>query len=208
MNVSSAPAGFARSRSWALGALAVAIAAQLIWFARTVRQEDGPDLVRPAIFTAVMGLLALTRGRTPFVVALARIVIGGAFLNALWNRFDDFSRFVAYTGQVNAFLPAEVIPFLAVAATVLECIFAAAMLLGIAIPWAAAGSAVLLFLFATAMVASGLDQFEWAVYVLAAGAWVVAASGARLLTVDSLLTSAPDSALGAAREELRKSDRS
>ena len=189
MNGSNAPAGIARSRSWSLGALAVAVAAQLVWFALILREDDGPDLVRPTIFTAVMALLVLTRGRTPLVVALARIVIGGAFLNALWNRFDDFSGFVAYTGQVNAFLPTEVIPFLAIAATVLECVFAAAMLLGIATRWAAAGSAVLLFLFASAMVASGLDQFEWAVYVLAAGAWVVAASGARLLTVDGLLAS-------------------
>jgi uncharacterized membrane protein YphA (DoxX/SURF4 family) len=169
-------------------ALTVAIGAQVIWFAVALGQEGGPGLVRPAIFTSVMGLLALTRGRVPIAVVLARIVIGGAFVDALWSRSADFSRFVAYTALVNSFLPAAVAPFLAVAATVLESVFAVGILLGVATRWAAAGSAVLLFLFASAMVASGLDQFEWAVYVLAAGAWVVAASDPRWLTLDSLLT--------------------
>jgi uncharacterized membrane protein YphA (DoxX/SURF4 family) len=187
MTPATASAVVTRSRPWALAALTVAIGAQLVWFAFALRQADGPGLVRPALFTAVMALLALTRGRLHVGVVLARLVIGGAFADALWGRFGDFSRFVAYTARVNAFLPADMAPFLAVAATVLESVFAAGMILGVATRWAAAGSAVLLLLFATAMVASGLDQFEWAVYVLATGSWVVAASGTRFLTVDSLL---------------------
>ena len=42
-------------------------------------------------------------------------------------------------------------------------------------------------MFATSMVVSGLDQFEWAVYVLAAGAFVLATADATLFGVDAVL---------------------
>lgn len=191
MSASLQPDATGPARIWALTALGAAIAAQLIWFVLVIRRDEATAayLARPAIFTVVMGLLFLTRGRAPFLVFVARVVIGGAFLNALWHRFDNFSRFIAYTGQVNSFLPTEVIPFLAVLATLLECLLCAAMLLGIATRWAALGSAGLLFLFATAMAISGVDQFEWAVYVLSAGSWVVAESRARFLSADSWMSS-------------------
>lgn len=179
-----------RTRGWALAALGAALAAQLIWFVLVVGRGEASaaSLARPTISTVAMALLFLTRGRLPFFVFLARVAIGGSFLDALWGRFDNFDRFIALTAQVNAFLPAEVIPALAVVATALEAVFCFAMLLGIATPWAAAGSAGLLFLFATAMVISGLDQFEYAVYVLAAGAWLVAASNTRFLSVDGWIS--------------------
>lgn len=180
----------ARSRMWALVALGAGIAAQLVWFVVVVpgREPSATYLARPVIFTVVMGLLLLTRGRTAFPVLLARLLIGGTFLDALWGRFDNFSGFIAYTAKVNAFLPLEVIPSIAITATALECVLCVAMLLGISTSLTAAASAVLLFLFATAMEISGLDQFEWAVYVLAAGSWVVAASKPRLLSVDALMS--------------------
>jgi hypothetical protein len=43
------------------------------------------------------------------------------------------------------------------------------------------------FLFATSMVISGLSQFEWAVYVLAAGAFMLATVDATLLSIDSIM---------------------
>ena len=172
-----------RSRPWALAALAVAIAAQLVWFALVVQGGGASidSLTRPTLFTVVMAILLVTRGRSSVPVLLARLTVAGAFLNALWHRFDDFGRFINYAGQVNSFLPSAVIPFLAVVATVLEVVFCAALIIGAATRWAALGSAILLCLFATAMTLSRLDQFEWAVYVLSTGAWVAAASDAKYI---------------------------
>ena len=48
-----------RSRPWALAALAVAIAAQLVWFALVIRSGGASidSLTRPTIFTVVMAIL-------------------------------------------------------------------------------------------------------------------------------------------------------
>jgi hypothetical protein len=197
VSVSGRSAGLEPTRGWALAALGAALAAQLVWFALAIRAGEPPagELVRPAIFTVVMGLLLLTRGRMPAAHLLARLVIGGAFLDALRLRFGAFDSFIGYTALVTSFLPEAMAPFLAVLATALESTLGVAILLGISTSWAAAGSAALLFLFATSMEISGLDQFEWAVYVLSAGAWVVAASGTRFLTVDNWIAAtrpAPD----------------
>ena len=184
----------AHTRTWAFIALGAALVVQVGWTILFLARESGSlaDLTRPLLFTGTLGALFLTRGRVAWVVFAARIVIGGAFFDALWGRFDNFAQFVVYTGRVNAFLPVEIIPLVAIVATALECLLCAALLLGVATQWAALGAAALLFLFATAMVASGLgfSQFEWAVYVLSAGAWVVATSDARFASVDQLLSSA------------------
>jgi len=57
-------------------------------------------------------------------------VIAGAFLLALWNRFDDFNGFIRYTGVVNSFMPRIVIPGLAVLATIAELTCCLSMLVG------------------------------------------------------------------------------
>jgi hypothetical protein len=55
-------------------------------------------------------------------VLYARIALGGAFLSGIASRFGlwgknagygSFSNFVRYTAEVNAFMPAFTIPFLA-----------------------------------------------------------------------------------------------
>jgi hypothetical protein len=45
----------------------------------------------------------------------------------------------------------------------------------------------LLFMFASSMVISELSQFDWAVYVLAAGAFMLATVDATLLSIDSIV---------------------
>src|SRR6185436_14412834 len=106
---------------------------------------------------------------------------------ALWNRFDDFSRFVRYAGSVLSFMPPNAVPILAVIASACEVGLCVAMFFGFKTHWASAGSAILLFMFASSMVISGLSQFEWAVYVLAAGAFMLTTVDATFLSVDSIM---------------------
>jgi uncharacterized membrane protein YphA (DoxX/SURF4 family) len=84
-------------------------------------------------------------------------------------------------------MPTPLVPLLAVIATACEVSLCVAMFFGFKTRWASAGSAILLFMFATSMVISGLSQFEWAVYVLAAGAFKLATVDASLLSVDSIV---------------------
>jgi len=58
---------------------------------------------------------------------------------------------------------------------------------GVRVRLAAAGSALLLFLFATAMVASGLSQFQYSVYLMSVTAWALSTIDASALTADAVL---------------------
>src|SRR5215831_17146755 len=66
---------------------------------------------------------------------------------------------------------------------------ASLFILGIRVEYVARGAAVLLCVFGTAMTLSGLieSQFFYAVFVLAAGAWVVSMADATWVSLDSLL---------------------
>jgi uncharacterized membrane protein YphA (DoxX/SURF4 family) len=176
-------------RMLALAALTVVLVAQVAWTVWRVSTAgfslDG--LWRPLLFTTAFVLVAATRGNAGYVNALGRVTIAGAFLSALWSRFDNFEGFVRYTGRVLSFMPSETIWLLAVAATICEVSLCIAMFLGIKTRWASVGSAILLFMFATSMVISGLSQFEWAVYVLAVGAFTLATVDATRLSLDSIV---------------------
>ena len=92
----------------------------------------------------------------------ARIALGSAFLSAVAARFGlwrdrgphPFAGFIEYTAQVNSFLPAAVIPAIAVLATVAETTIGIALIAGFRPRWAAAAAAVLLAMFGTAMAIS------------------------------------------------------
>jgi hypothetical protein len=65
-------------------------------------------------------------------VLYARIALGAAFLSGIASRFGlygrdvgygNFANFEKYTAEVNAFMPAFTIPFLAWAATAAELVF-------------------------------------------------------------------------------------
>jgi uncharacterized membrane protein YphA (DoxX/SURF4 family) len=179
----------------ALMALAAALAAQIVWTVWQVTTFGFAFgvLWRPLAFTTVFLLVAVTRGAVRFINGLGRVTIASAFLLALWNRFDDFSRFIRYAGRVLSFMPSNAVPLLAVIATVCEVGLCVAMFFGLKTRWASAGSAILLFMFATSMVISGLSQFDWAVYVLAAGAVTLATVDATLLSIDSIVLSKEES---------------
>ena len=115
----------------------------------------------------------------------ARIALGAAFLSGIADRFGlwgknvgygDFAHFVKYTAEVNSFMPAFTIPFLAWAATVAELVLGIALISGVWLRWVALGSALLLFLFGTAMAISfGLKSpLDYSVFSASAAAVLLA----------------------------------
>jgi putative oxidoreductase len=93
----------------------------------------------------------------------ARIALSAAFLSGIASRFGlygkhvgygNFENFERYTAEVNSFMPASTIPFLAWAATVAELFLGVTLLLGVWPRWIALGSALLLALFGIAMAIS------------------------------------------------------
>ncbi len=114
-------------------------------------------------------------------ILYARLALGAAFLSAvasrfgLWDRTLDlahFQRFIQYTAQVNAFMPAFTIPYLAWAATVAEICCGVALIAGFQVRRAALASSMLLALFGTAMAISlGLKSpLDYSVFSASAGA--------------------------------------
>jgi putative oxidoreductase len=120
-----------------------------------------------------------------FALIYARVALGTAFLSGVaerfglwgerssWKNFADFER---YTAQVNSFMPAVTIPFLAWTATAAELSFGIALVAGFRVRWAALGSALLLTLFGTAMAISfGIKSpLDYSVFSAAAGALLLA----------------------------------
>ncbi len=114
-----------------------------------------------------------------------RLALGAAFLSGIADRFGlygkntgygNFDGFMRYTAQVNSFMPAFTIPFLAWAATAAEFGFGVALIVGIWPRWVALGSAVLLALFGIAMAISfgSKSPLDYSVFSASAGALVLA----------------------------------
>jgi uncharacterized membrane protein YphA (DoxX/SURF4 family) len=82
------------------------------------------------------------------------------------------SNFEQYTAQMNSFMPASTIPFLAWAATAAELSLGIGLILGVWRRWVALGAAGLLFLFSTAMAISlGIKSpLDYSVFSASAGA--------------------------------------
>jgi uncharacterized membrane protein YphA (DoxX/SURF4 family) len=98
--------------------------------------------------------------RERWAARYARVALAAAFLSAVAGRFGlwgghldwtAFTRFIARTGELNAFMPPAAMPFLAWGATIAETTFAISLLAGFRLRWVALGSAVLLAWFGTAM---------------------------------------------------------
>lgn len=115
----------------------------------------------------------------------ARIALGAAFLSAVADRFGlwgkyggwgNFANFTHYTAQVNSFMPAFTIPFLAWTATAAETFFGLALIVGLWPRWIALGSAILLVLFGAAMAISfGIKSpLDYSVFSASAGAALLA----------------------------------
>ena len=120
-----------------------------------------------------------------WALRFARLALGAAFLSAVASRFGlwqghfslaRFQEFIAYTGEVNAFLPAKTYPALAWMATAAETTCGLTLLIGFRLRWAALASAGLLFTFGTAMaISQGLKSpLDYSVFSASAAALLLA----------------------------------
>jgi putative oxidoreductase len=181
--------------------LALALAAQIAWmsFNHFKRGAAWLSMSYPLEFALPFLLLLITGGRIRWVASFLRLPLALAFLSAVSDRlgllgqpgapgvaWGSFGNFIAYTAEVNSFMPAATIPLLAVGATICESTCGIALLLGWRIRWSALSSAVLLVLFATAMTVSGLSQFAYGVFAMSAGALALSTVDASLFSVDSM----------------------
>ncbi len=190
-------------KKFAFGALWVALAVQALWIVvRIIRQPATPGSVSyPAAVTVAFAALVVTRGRYRWIAGVLRMFVGVAFLSAVCDRFGilgppgtpgiswgNFRNFTAYTAQVNSFLPAATIPALAVVESIIEGALGLAMLVGAFLHVTAWASSALLFVFGIAMTVSlGVaSQFPFAVFVLAAGTWVLAVLDPSFASIDAL----------------------
>jgi uncharacterized membrane protein YphA (DoxX/SURF4 family) len=120
----------------------------------------------------------------------ARLALGSAFLSSVADRFGfwgsfgsknvswgDFAHFVQYTGMVNSFLPARMIPALAWMATIAETAFGLCLILGIYRRVVTIASVVLLLMFALAMsVSFGVKPaIDYGVFTAASAAFLLVA---------------------------------
>lgn len=129
-----------------------------------------------------------------------RLAIGSAYLWEVADRlgilgthgqphvgWGDWAHFVAYARQVMSFLPAGIIPVLAVAATVGEAVFGLLILTGLFTRIAAIGSGILSFCFALAMAISfGIESpLGYSVFTLSAASFLLAAQPQYAWSFDS-----------------------
>lgn len=133
---------------------------------------------------------------TTLAILYARVALGTAFLSAVASRFGlwqhepglkHFANFMQRTAELNFFMPAATIPFLAWSATILETALGIALIVSGLIAfsprgraewtrWVALGSAILLALFGTEMViADGIKSpLDYSVFSASACALLLA----------------------------------
>src|SRR5579864_8398872 len=98
------------------------------------------------------------------VLVFLRLAIGITFLSSVADRFGlwgppgahgvswgNFAHFVAFTGQLNWFLPASAVSFVAWIDTALEAILGVTLIVGVQLRASAIAAGVLLLLYALTM---------------------------------------------------------
>jgi uncharacterized membrane protein YphA (DoxX/SURF4 family) len=141
-------------------------------------------------------------GLTTLSSVFLRLALGISFLSAVADRFGlwgvygqpnvawgNYARFVDYTAKLNWFLPAAMIPALAVIATAAETLFGLLLVLGWNTRIVALLSAALLTTFALTMTAAlGVKApLDSSVFSAAAGALLLGACADFPLSVDEVL---------------------
>lgn len=131
-----------------------------------------------------------------FASLLLRVSLGAGFLSAvasrlsLWGKHSSgWTNFVNYTGQVNSFAPAGIIPTIAVISTVLETVLGIMLLIGFKTGYAALAAAMLSLLFAVAMsISAGIkDPLDYSVFAFSAGAFLLATLPTYKWSIDHLI---------------------
>ena len=130
-----------------------------------------------------------------------RFALAFSFLSAVADRFGwwgafgephvawgSFARFIAYTGQLNWFLPKATIPALAILATCAEALLGILLLLGWQTRTAALLSGLLLLLFAGTMTgALGIKApLDFSVFSASGGAFLLASCAEYPFSIDQL----------------------
>ena len=131
-----------------------------------------------------------------------RFTLAFSFLSAVADRFGlwsqevsvwgNWANFVSYTKLINPWFPDGIISTAGVIATVLEVLFAIALLIGFKTEFVAKLSGYLLLLFALSMTFStGIKgAFDYSVFSASAAAFALSSMHAfKYLEVDSLLKS-------------------
>jgi uncharacterized membrane protein YphA (DoxX/SURF4 family) len=139
-----------------------------------------------------------------FSSVFLRLALGISFLSAVADRFGiwgvygqrnvawgNYARFVDYTAKLDWFLPAAMIPAVALIATAAEALFGLLLVLGWKTRVTAFLSGVLLTAFALAMtVALGAKApLNFSVFSAAGGAFLLATSSEFPFSLDHLLRS-------------------
>jgi uncharacterized membrane protein YphA (DoxX/SURF4 family) len=139
-----------------------------------------------------------------FSSVFLRLALGISFLSAVADRFGiwgvygqrnvawgNYARFVDYTAKLDWFLPATMIPTVALIATAAEALFGLLLVLGWKTRITAFLSGVLLTAFALAMtVALGVKApLNFSVFSAAGGAFLLATSSEFPFSLDNLLRS-------------------
>jgi uncharacterized membrane protein YphA (DoxX/SURF4 family) len=153
--------------------------------------STGDDLLG-AIHRCVPIFLRLTLGVTFLTAVADRFGLWGQFgtPNVAWG---DFARFAQYTGQLNPWAPAALVPALAWAATTAELVLGVALLLGLFTRWSALLSGILLLLFASGMsMGTGIKSaLNASVFSAAAAAFALAVLGPGPWSIDGLRRGSP-----------------
>ena len=191
-------------KRFAFGFLWLALIVEIGWTilnSALLHQSPGLDLVGAAVIVYFVVFAAL-RARWRWMAVIARLLMAIEFLLSVGDRFGvfgpagspgvswgNFANFVAYTEQVNAFLPAEFAPVLAVLATIAEIVLGTTLLVGLRTRLAALGASVLTLFYGIAMTISGMTagQFHYSVFVLCAGMLALATVDTSALSVDALV---------------------
>jgi uncharacterized membrane protein YphA (DoxX/SURF4 family) len=189
----------ARPRAFALvwAMLALQVVWMLGWTPSAVHPGDKAGYDGAVV--VLCAALALTAGRVRWLNAGVRLGLGLGLLFSVADRFGllggpgaagvswgDWSHFVVYTRQVNAFLPGSFVSTLAVLATIAEVASGLALLLGVMIRPALGGVALLFTIYGCAMTASlgAGSTFPYAVWLLAATALALVWCDASRLSID------------------------
>jgi hypothetical protein len=161
--------GESRLQGFAIKLLSIAVIIQFGWIFQRYFWSHEPllQLLYPFLVACGFGILAAVPNAFKWLPPSLRIFIGVAFVGAVCDRFGlfgragtpgiswgDFQHFTAYTRQVNSFLPASLIPSLAVLESVIEGGLGVSMLLGLRSRAASFGSAALLSCLGSAMTLS------------------------------------------------------